>query len=194
MDDTDLEIQAMAASSKALASLEDEAARMRVLKWLFDKYKVTIPADMTTVSSDDSDAADDAPTKKRTKAMVKASAASTSKRRAPKKTAALESLKGVNLSATVTGYPSFHSLTAKLDKFLWTLMFAKTQGLESLSNMEISQLSDRLGDGFPTNNINKNYKSNLKKGYVNRSIADNKIRLMPDGDDHLKSLLTKAKA
>ena len=72
-------------------------------------------------------------------------------------------------------------------------MFAKTQKLESLTNQEISQLSDRLGDGIPGNNINKNYQSNLRKGFVNRSIADGKIRLTPDGDKHLKALGTKPK-
>lgn len=121
----------------------------------------------------------------------KTAKSSNGKKRSTRNTKPLETLKNVNISTTVSGYPSFHSVAAKTDKLLWVLMFAKSQGLESLSSKEISQLSDRLGDGIPANNINKNYKSNLKKGYVNRTIADGKMRLTPDGDSRLKALSVK---
>ena len=197
MEDMDPELQAMAATSKALALLEDESARARVLKWLLEKYNVSVslPKNVTPhrEEAEVDDDIDETPEPKGPKTVKKASKNSGGKKRSPRKVAPLDSLKNVNISTTAEGYPSFHAVKAKTDKLLWVLMFAKTQKLESLTNQEISQLSDRLGDGIPGNNINKNYQSNLRKGFVNRSIADGKIRLTPDGDKHLKALGTKPK-
>ncbi len=100
-----------------------------------------------------------------------------------------ESFKGIDsFSASIDGYIDYHKITKQTDKFLWLINAAKLQGVASVSNQDIVWLSDHLGDGIPTGNISGNYRQNHKAGYVNRSLQDGKIRMMPAGEAYLKTL------
>jgi len=103
-----------------------------------------------------------------------------------------ERLQDIDLQTSMEGYLDFHALKKKGDKLLWVLQFAQTAGLPSLSNVEIVFLSDRLGDGIPSTDINGYYKSNLKKGHVNRSLQDKSMRILPAGSTYLAALTNKA--
>lgn len=102
-----------------------------------------------------------------------------------------ERLQDIDLQTSLDGYPDFHALKKKADKLLWVLQFAHGAGLASLRNAEIVFLSDRLGDGIPSADINGYYKSNLKKGHVNRSLQDKTMRILPLGSTYLAGLLKK---
>ncbi len=74
------------------------------------------------------------------------------------------------------------------DCFLWVLALAKSLDLDGLTNKEIVWVTDHLGAGIPTNNINSNYTGAQKKGYVNKSTQTGNIRITEDGLSYLKTL------
>jgi hypothetical protein len=95
---------------------------------------------------------------------------------------------GVEISSTIDGYPDYHKIKTKTDRFLWAVNAAKLLGVEALTNQEMVWLTDRLGDGIATNDIAGNYRQNFKRGFVNRSTRDSKIRITPRGIEYLRKL------
>ncbi|WP_326569465.1 hypothetical protein VSH64_48355 [Amycolatopsis rhabdoformis] len=93
-----------------------------------------------------------------------------------------------SFSSSIEGYGDYHKLTKKSDKFLWAINAAKLQGVPSLTNQEVVWLTDHLGDGIPANNIAGNVRQHKKAGYVNRTLQDDKIRILPAGEEYLKGL------
>jgi hypothetical protein len=109
--------------------------------------------------------------------------------RKPRKTsmATPEAFKDAEITPTMDGFPDFHKLRTKTDKFLWTVVKAQSLGAPSVSNKEVVWLSDKLGDGIASNDVAANYRSNYKASYVNRSTQDDKIRVLPKGITYLQS-------
>jgi hypothetical protein len=92
------------------------------------------------------------------------------------------------ISPTIDGYVNYHDISLKRDRFLWAVNAAKLWGVSAVSNQDLVWLTDQLGDGIPTNDVNGHYVANRKAGYVNRSTQDHKIRILPKGEDYIKSL------
>lgn len=95
---------------------------------------------------------------------------------------------GKEITSTIDGYPDYHKLKRKTDKFLWAVNAAKMLGIELVSNQDVVWLTDRLGDGIASGDIAANYRQNFKRGYVNRSTQDSRIRILPKGVEYLKAL------
>jgi len=74
------------------------------------------------------------------------------------------------------------------DRFLWVLALAKSLGIDGLSNKDLAWVTDHLGAGITSNNINGNYTGAQKKGYVNKSTQTGNIRITDDGVKYLKTL------
>lgn len=85
----------------------------------------------------------------------------------------------------------YSALKVVSDRFLWVLALAKSLELDGLTNKEIVWVTDHLGAGIPTNNINRNYTSAQKKGYVNKSTQTGNIRITEDGVSYLKELTSE---
>jgi hypothetical protein len=101
--------------------------------------------------------------------------------------AAFESLDDV-IEATIDGLIDYHKVSTKGDKVLWAIHAAKTLGVVALDNPETSWLTDRLGDGISAKDVSAYFVRLKQKGYVNRRGQDNKMRITPGGEAHLKSL------
>lgn len=173
--------------AEAVNAFSSEEVQRQVFQTLITTLGVKPAADpkrvTATPASADNQVEDDAPVKPARKAIRKAKTASA---KIP------ERLQSIELQTSMEGYPDFHTLGKKADKLLWVLQFAQANGLASLSNAEIVILSDRLGDGIPGTDINGYYKANLKKTYVNRSLQDKTMRILPQGSTYLAGLVQKA--
>lgn len=88
----------------------------------------------------------------------------------------------------INGLPAYHHINLKRDKMLWAINCARDEGVSGLQNKEIMWLTDNLGDGIPSNDIAKHFRFLQKKGYANRSIVDNAIRITDAGEAHLRTL------
>ncbi|MET9264134.1 hypothetical protein [Amycolatopsis sp. NPDC004079] len=86
--------------------------------------------------------------------------------------------------------PPYGTLKLKRDKLLWTARLAKELNMEGLANKEIVWLTDKLGDGIASNDINGHFRGLQKLGYVNRSTIHHAIRITDSGEEYLKSLMT----
>jgi hypothetical protein len=92
-----------------------------------------------------------------------------------------------NISPTIGGLINYHKLKTKTDRFLWAVYAAKQLGVETVSNQDIVWLTDKLGDGISAGEIAGNFRQNNKVGYVNKSMQTQKIRILPEGEEYLKS-------
>lgn len=93
---------------------------------------------------------------------------------------------------TSAEFGNFHRLSTRTDKFLWAINIAKEElGLEAISNQGVVWLTDKLGEGIPATDIAAYFRQNHKAGYVNRSMQDNRIRITPLGQDHLREKATR---
>jgi hypothetical protein len=101
-----------------------------------------------------------------------------------------EAFKDVDeIPGQMDGYVSYPSLSSNVDRFLWVIQMAKeVLKVEAVSNQDVVWLTDRLGSGIATNNINGVFLSAKKQLRVNRSVQTNKIRITPTGETYLKSL------
>lgn len=97
-----------------------------------------------------------------------------------------DEIKTIEITTTIAEYPGFYELKTKSDKFLWVLTLAKKSNIGSLSASEIVFISDAIGEGIPSNDVTSYFRSNQKKGFVTKSMQDNKIRLIPPGEEYLK--------
>lgn len=93
------------------------------------------------------------------------------------------------LVTNLEGYPDFHSLPTKSDSILWTLAYADSKNIESLTPREIEVITDRLKNKISQNAFSAFNKKNFKLGYV--ALTDGKFKLQQKGIDHLKSLSEK---
>ncbi|HYH74863.1 MAG TPA: hypothetical protein VD735_02780 [Candidatus Saccharimonadales bacterium] len=120
----------------------------------------------------------------------------TARKSSPKAIATPEVFKnaGVDeLPTTIEGYPTYTKLTNNKDRLIWALLLASTLKINSLNNQEIVWLTDHLGVGIHVNNMGASYSYAHKAGLVNRSIQDDKTRLvMPQAGDYLKNLSSTA--
>ncbi|WP_326561616.1 hypothetical protein [Micromonospora sp. NBC_01796] len=89
---------------------------------------------------------------------------------------------------SIEGVPNYHEVKLKRDKLLWALKLAKDLGVKSLSNREIVWLTDHVGDGIESGDINGHFRGLRKNGYANRSTTDRSIRITPPGEAYLSSL------
>jgi hypothetical protein len=133
-----------------------------------------------TSTLEDGFASDDMPRKRRKSSNRRPSQ--------PKQQLISEELQAVEVSTTIPGYPGFYQLKTKSDKFLWVLALAKKWHVGSLTPPEVAFLSDNIGDAIPTNDVTSYFRVNQRKGFVNKSLQDKKIRLTPIGEEYLSSL------
>jgi hypothetical protein len=90
--------------------------------------------------------------------------------------------------ATMDGLPSYHHIKLKRDKMLWAIKLAKSLGVPGLQNKDLVWLTDKLGEGIASNDINGNFRGLHRHGYANRSTIDNVVRITESGETYLKSL------
>ena len=93
------------------------------------------------------------------------------------------------IAPVIDGYGNYHRLASTKDRFLWAVNAAKILGVPAVTNQELAWLTDKLGHGIPGASISTYFQRNHKAGYVNRSTQDNKIRIVPQGEEHLRSLV-----
>lgn len=93
-----------------------------------------------------------------------------------------------HIPAVIDGIPPFHQVKLKRDKLLWALRLAKDLGVEALQYSEAAWLTDKLGDGIPTRDMNGHFTGLRRSGFANRSMSDNAMRITPLGEQYLESL------
>jgi hypothetical protein len=93
------------------------------------------------------------------------------------------------IPTSISGVPDFRKLKGDKDRFLWVMLLAKTLGKDGLSNQDVVWVTDHLGAGVPTNNVNRTFTRARDNGHVNKSTQTNKIRITDDGETYLKGLL-----
>ncbi|WP_375477544.1 hypothetical protein [uncultured Jatrophihabitans sp.] len=110
--------------------------------------------------------------------------------RRPRKPAEVpEAFKDVDpIPSSLDGIPDFVRLTGRKDQFLWVLKLAKTLGLDGLTNREVVWITDYLGAGIATNNVNSAFTTARRSNHVNRSTQTGKIRITPQGEQALAAL------
>lgn len=91
---------------------------------------------------------------------------------------------------SIDGLPDFMALGLRKDQFLWVLKLAKTLDIDGLTNKEVVWLTDHLGAGIASNNVNSAFTLARKFGHANRSTQTLKIRITPSGEKYLESLNT----
>ena len=85
------------------------------------------------------------------------------------------------------GVPPFHDVALKRDKVLWVLVAAKATGIDGLSNQGIEWLTDQYGDAVQSKHIGVHFDALRRAGHVRRSIQDQRIRITPQGEQHLSA-------
>jgi hypothetical protein len=95
-----------------------------------------------------------------------------------------------DLPERMEGTPSFHEVALKRDKVLWVLAAAKAAGIDGLSNRGIEWLTDQYGDGVQAKHVGVNFDALRRLDYVNRSLQDQTMRILPKGEAYLRSLAT----
>jgi hypothetical protein len=98
-----------------------------------------------------------------------------------------EEFKDIEIMPSVDGYINYHKVKTKTDKYLWAINAAKLWGVQTLTNLEITWLTDKLGEGIPSGTLGGCYRDNYKRGYVNKT-TEGKIRVTPTGTEHLVTL------
>ncbi|MEU6170936.1 hypothetical protein ABZ832_03325 [Streptantibioticus parmotrematis] len=93
-----------------------------------------------------------------------------------------------HIPTTADGVPPYHQIPLKRDKALWALYLAKSLGIPGLQNMELVWLTDKLGDGIPSSDINGHFRGLHRHGYVNRSVSDHSMRITTAGEGYLRGL------
>lgn len=86
------------------------------------------------------------------------------------------------------GYPNYAKMKTERDRLLWTLQFAKSQGIKGLANKDVAWLTDHLGAGVPSRNIAGAFRAGKSAGHMNRSTVDQTIRITEDGETYLKAV------
>lgn len=105
----------------------------------------------------------------------------------PRNTSTPDAFAGIDsIAPTIDGYVNYHKVDTKKDKLLWAVNAAKLVGVPSVTNQELVWLTDQLGEVITTKDIPAYYQRNQKDGYLNRSHQDNKIRILPKGEEYLK--------
>lgn len=99
-----------------------------------------------------------------------------------------DEVRSIEITTVIPEYPGFYELKTKSDKFLWVLILAKKSNVTSLTSSEIAYISDAIGEGIPSNDVNSYFRLNQKKNFVNKTLQDKKIRINPSGEDFLKNL------
>ncbi|MGW2468474.1 hypothetical protein [Streptomyces bauhiniae] len=82
----------------------------------------------------------------------------------------------------------YYRVKLKRDKLLWALKLAKQLGSEALHNSEAAWLTDKLGDGIPTRDMNGHFTGLHRHGLVNRSLNDHAMRITEQGEEYLRAL------
>jgi len=98
-----------------------------------------------------------------------------------------EAFKDIEITPSVDGYGNYHKVKTQTDKYLWAVNAAKLWGVETLTNPEITWLTDKLGACITPNSLGGCYRDNYKRAYVNRN-TEGKVRVTPAGIEHLASL------
>jgi hypothetical protein len=88
---------------------------------------------------------------------------------------------------TISGLPSYHQVKLKRDKALWAIKLAKDLGVPGLQNKDLVWLSDKLGEGIPSNDVNGHFRGLHRAGHVNRSTIDNVMRITEAGEGYLQA-------
>jgi hypothetical protein len=91
------------------------------------------------------------------------------------------------VSPTIDGLINFHQVKVKRDKYLWAVNAAKLLGVEAVASAELVWLTDRLGEGIPSSDLNAHFRGNQRSGYVNKNTQD-KVRITPAGEAYIKGL------
>lgn len=94
---------------------------------------------------------------------------------------------GAEVSPVIDGLIDFHKIKVKKDKYLWAVNAAKLLGVEAVTPAELVWLSDKLGEMLPSGDLGGHFRGNHKSGYVNKNAQD-KVRITPAGEAHLKEL------
>ncbi|MFE9559469.1 hypothetical protein ACFYOD_39390 [Streptomyces sp. NPDC006703] len=118
-----------------------------------------------------------------------AGSASRGARRKPRAIPVPEAFDGLDdIPTTLDGVIPYHRAKLKRDKLLWALKLAKHLGLEALQNTEAAWLTDKLGDGIPTRDMTGHFTGLHRRGFANRSMGDNAMRITEQGEEYLGSL------
>lgn len=89
------------------------------------------------------------------------------------------------------GVIGYHKVKKRTQKVLWALAKAKELGVASVTGKDLSWLTDRLGDGVSVSDMTANYRSLNRAGLANKSLQTKQMRITPDGEAHLKTLLAE---
>lgn len=117
------------------------------------------------------------------------SASRGSVRRKPRTVPVPEAFAGLDhIPTTLDGVIPYHRLRLKRDKLLWALKLAKHLGVEALQYAEAAWLTDKLGDAIPTRDMNGHFTGLHRRGFANRSMRDNAMRITEQGEEYLGSL------
>lgn len=93
-----------------------------------------------------------------------------------------------HIPTTLDGVIPYHRVKLKRDKLLWALKLAKHLGSEALQSSEAAWLTDKLGDAIPTRDMNSHFTGLQRRGFANRSLSDNAMRITEQGEEYLGSL------
>ncbi|MFF4491362.1 hypothetical protein ACFY0F_33750 [Streptomyces sp. NPDC001544] len=107
-------------------------------------------------------------------------------RRRPRAVPVPEAFAGLDhIPTTLDGLIPYHRVKLKRDKLLWALELAKHLGVEALQNTEAAWLTDKLGDALPTRDMNGHFTGLHRRGFANRSMGDNAMRITETGEEYL---------
>jgi hypothetical protein len=88
----------------------------------------------------------------------------------------------------LNGFPPYSKMKSNKDRILWALQFAKTNGIQGLTNKDVGWVTDHLGPGVPNGQITGAFNGAKAAGYANRSTQDKTIRITPDGVTYLATV------
>jgi len=110
-----------------------------------------------------------------------------------------ERVRGLQISTDQEGLPAWDSIS-NLEKYLWVLQAANTNGVDGLTSAEIKFLiAEVFRENHETNQIN-NLKTKLKSGHVHSSsLEEDKAtfrvwKILRRGIQHLESLAARARS
>jgi hypothetical protein len=82
----------------------------------------------------------------------------------------------------------YSAMKSPRDRLLWSLWFARAQGLDGLDNSSITWITDHLQHGISGKHVGVYFGYNKKDGYATESVTTKLKRITDEGIDHLKSL------
>jgi hypothetical protein len=99
----------------------------------------------------------------------------------------------MHVTGTLQGFPSFKSCGSKKDAYLWILVLAKNNKIDGLNTHEIAYImSKKLYKPTKYSTV-YGIRNKVSEGLVILDPGTDNWKITPDGEDYLRSLLTKDK-